>query len=613
MKKILYTALGALMLTACQKEATDLPMGNYPEDGVVRIIAQVNDPITRATTSEFTGTDLSLSIEPQSGNSTYNYNNIKWTSADNGATWSPASQMLWEGANQMVNISAYAPHVAGVTDITAIPFTIGTNQTSGVVSSDLLGFFVQGYQPYVNNHKFSILLTFNHILSKLTLAFTLGSQFDGENLTITSVKLLGTNTAVVYNAKDKTVKDAASVAIAPISMMRIDNTNSYTAILAPQMVIAGSPMIEVTLSNGSTYRYTAATGGHTFATGTAYTMNLKIGKDKITIDGNVAVTDWGTDTDNPFEGGGEADVVSDITGFTVDGITDEAINTIIASYVSNGKLKLTGSFGDVPKDAHHKFSKIAAYIREHKDESNGAAVTALDFNKTTGITTIDAYSYGVGPGAYYDCSFMQSALVTVNLPASIIYMSNAFQNCTALTTVTGGENVTDAMRAFNGCTSLTTAPHLPQLSVLLNTFTGSGLTAYSSDVVTKLNGQTFSYCAALTSVSCPNAVYLNNWLFQGCSSLTDITLTAETFSYVKSFTSNQGTHLDTFTDIPNRGNVTLRLNASQKEKIAITGDACTWSPVAVKTDSNNTGMDKPLVLTGFGAIYCGNEKIYPVN
>ena len=44
-------------------------------------------------------------------------------------------------------------------------------------------------------------------------------------------------------------------------------------------------------------------------------MNLKIGKDKITIDGNVTVSEWGTDTDNPFEGGGEAEKVPFIIGY----------------------------------------------------------------------------------------------------------------------------------------------------------------------------------------------------------------------------------------------------------------------------------------------------------
>ena len=309
MKKILYTAVVAMMLASCQNEANDLPMGNYPEDGVVRISTQVNAVQTRADgTSDYTGTDLSLSIE--SANSTYSYTNIEWTTTDNGATWTTDSQMLWEGANKTASIYAYAPYVASATDITAVPFTIDTDQaTNGTASSDLLGFTQTAFNPFNQlNVKQAVDITFDHILSKLTLTLSLGNQFDN-TVTVSSVKLVGTNTAVSYNAKDKEVAAATSAVVAPISMQKVEGaTNSYTAILAPQTITAGKAMIDVMLSNGSAYRYTAATGGHIFATGIAYTMNLKVGKDKLEIDGNVEVSDWGTvaPEDDPFADGGEA-------------------------------------------------------------------------------------------------------------------------------------------------------------------------------------------------------------------------------------------------------------------------------------------------------------------
>ena len=272
----------------------------------VRIATQLNAPITRAAgTTDYTGETLSLTTE--SANGKYSYTDIQWTTTDNGTSWTPASTMLWEGANKAVDIYAYAPYVENVADITAVPFAVETDQaTKGAASSDLVGFTSLAYQPYNNNEKKAVEITFDHILSKLTLTLTLGNQFDGQNVTISSVKLVGTNTAVSYDATNKEVKAAAPLVVAPISMQSLGKNivgkDQYTAILAPQSVAAGVAMIDVTLSNGSTYCYTAATGGHDFATGTAYTMNLKIGKDKITIDGNVVVTDWSTDTENPFEG-----------------------------------------------------------------------------------------------------------------------------------------------------------------------------------------------------------------------------------------------------------------------------------------------------------------------
>ena len=108
MKKILYTAVVAMMLASCQNEANDLPQSNYPEDGVVRISTQVNALQTRADgTSEYTGTDLSLSVDYGTGDK-YTVNNTQWTNASH--VWSTTEQMLWKSADEPAKIYAKAPY-----------------------------------------------------------------------------------------------------------------------------------------------------------------------------------------------------------------------------------------------------------------------------------------------------------------------------------------------------------------------------------------------------------------------------------------------------------------------------------------------------------------------
>ena len=316
---------------------------------------------------------MKLVLPIESANSTYSYTNIEWTTTDNGATWATNSQMLWEGANKTASIYAYAPYVESATDITAVPFTIDTDQaTNGTASSDLLGFTQTAFNPYNQlNVKQAVDITFDHILSKLTLTLSFGDQFDN-TVTVSSVKLVGTNAAVSYNAKEKEVVAATPAVVAPISMQKeVGATNSYTAILAPQTITAGAAMIDVTLSNGSTYRYIAATGNHIFAKGTAYTMNLKVGKDKLEIDGSVVVSDWETDTDNPFADGGEAEgaiVVSSETNTIKVNIPGNLTAADVDAAINGGTvLNVKGVINN------DDFAKITAILR----------LTAISFKEAT--------------------------------------------------------------------------------------------------------------------------------------------------------------------------------------------------------------------------------------
>ncbi len=302
MKKILYTALGALMLTACQKEATDLPqLGNYPEDGVVRIATQLNAIQTRVgEPTIYAGGNLSLSVDYGTGDK-YTVYNSQWTNSSN--VWSTATQMLWKNATAEAKIYAYAPFVdLGATpNITAVPFSVAADQSAGLTSSDLVGYKDETFIPGSSlTTKKELNIAFAHKLAKLKVALTFGDQFGGSNPTITSVTIGGTLPATTYNATTAELVGTASgtaTNIKTYANTAVAGITFYEAIIIPQVVAKDTRLVTITLDNGDSYGYTiSATAGHDFKANTENTINLKIGKDKITLASPVQVNDWTTGT-----------------------------------------------------------------------------------------------------------------------------------------------------------------------------------------------------------------------------------------------------------------------------------------------------------------------------
>lgn len=519
-----------------------------------------------------------------------------------------------------------------------VRFPIPRNQTGDIEAADLVWGSKTDFNPYNDlNKSQAVSIELKHCLTKFTVAIILGtsldaSDFEAASMTMHSayevadlymesgnVAVSGSNDGSDLQMHPTTVTDGTGTTAA--------NRPAFEAIcLLGEFGAVGNKWLTLTLNNGKSYIYKVSAElseklkalniaknlyGH------AFRLNLKVGKDKLEISNDatngVTVVPW--DSADGEITGGEAAPVWDINNHVYfdgsDGLTEEQINTCISERVQNGKLTLIGSFGDDPQAAQSNFAGLARYIRENTDGSLGNIVTELDFSGTTGVTTIGNYRYGEGANDYHNCCLNDSKLVSVKLPASVTTL-NGFSGCTALTTVTaatGGDAITVGNGAFTGCTALTILP--ANLRTVGNmAFYRCALTEYSSTTTTKLGYQAFGCCIALTKVDCPNVTSLGYEIFAWCTNLTDIYLTAETFSYVRSYRPTT-LHYDPFMGI-NRGSVTLHLNASQVGNIAqnTTSDKWEWTPVAVKTEGNDTGLQEPVDLSGFKAVYCGETKMY---
>ena len=280
-------ASAALILVSCEKNLDSISE-NFPADGVVRIDASVSGLMTKADLpySGYTGSDLGLFVDYGNGDN-YSKDNVRWV--NNSGTWTPESQVLWKNAKSPVGIFAYAPHISGADDHTGVEFSIPSNQTGGTSSADFLWCSMPGFVPAdgLDNKKLNI--NFSHVLVKLKVNLTFGNEF-GDSHSVKDVVLNGTSSKIKCDLAGSTVSDLDQSSSNDISMC---NTSDYVyeAIFFPgKGQKSGARMLTVVMSDSKAYNVTLDSGLE-LNSGYAYTMNVKVGKDK-TEAGSVNVMEW---------------------------------------------------------------------------------------------------------------------------------------------------------------------------------------------------------------------------------------------------------------------------------------------------------------------------------
>lgn len=289
MKKanILATAALATLLAACSNDSDVLNTPDYA-DTPIGLNVNVGPMATRAGYEQGALTEgsfgLYLTTEGTNSDERYNCTNreVRYESG-----WTiQGGQLLWKSNDATVTYYAYLPYTGTVSDAANYAFAVQTDQNSdesNVKASDLLCTGQQTATPGT-----ALDINFKHALSKLNVTLKKGSELD-EGVTFKSVKLSNCATEIVVNLLEGTFGSTTNSG-QTITMYATTENEQYECILVPQ-TFAQSLKVEITDNNGKVYTFTS-NEDLTFASGEEYTLNLTVGRDKVTT-GTISADPWG--------------------------------------------------------------------------------------------------------------------------------------------------------------------------------------------------------------------------------------------------------------------------------------------------------------------------------
>lgn len=292
MKKInmIATAALATLLAACSNDSDVFNTPDYA-DTPIGLNVNVSPMATRAGYEQGALTEgsfgLYLTTEGTNSDERYNCTNreVRYESG-----WTiQGEQLLWKSNDATVTYYAYLPYTGTVGNAASYAFTVKTDQSTedNVKASDLL---CTGQQPATPGTALDI--TFKHALSKLNVTLTKGTELeDGQNLTFTSVKLSNCATATTVNLTAGTAGTATNSG-QTITLYAATANEKYECILVPQ-TFNQTLKVEITDNNGKVYTF-KSDNELTFSSGKQYTLNLTVGRDKVTT-GTISAESWGSE------------------------------------------------------------------------------------------------------------------------------------------------------------------------------------------------------------------------------------------------------------------------------------------------------------------------------
>ena len=271
--KYLAFAAAAFMLASCSNDEDFVPQDNL-KDAPITVTADVADLKTRAGyDADNLPAKFYLTVTQTEEASQYNYTNVEMTKG-NGNNYTPSDNILWKDATRTPFVSAYT-----TADAT---FTVQTDQSTAesVIASDLLG-AVSTTEDDVTINGDNISVRFRHLLCKLDVTYSWGTEFDNATKSIKSVVYNGFGTDAVLDRTTATITsgtytDAITAFIGKTTVNEVEKDMSE-AIFAPQ---TGNPKIVITalidgVERSFSLNVTVPTDG--FVSGNRYTMNVAIG------------------------------------------------------------------------------------------------------------------------------------------------------------------------------------------------------------------------------------------------------------------------------------------------------------------------------------------------
>ena len=166
-------------------------------------------------------------------------------------------------------------------------------------------------------------------------------------------------------------------------------------------------------------------------------------------------------------------------------------------------------------------------IDKYTIPSSVTTIASNAFRDCTGLTSIEIPNSVTSiDGAFSGCT----GLTSIEIPASVTSIDGAFSDCTGLTSIEIPTSVTSIDGAFSGCTGLTSI-EIPSSITSIGDWTFSGCTGLTSieipSSITCIGDWTFSRCTGLTSIEIPSTVTaIGDYAFNECTSLASVTFEA---------------------------------------------------------------------------------------
>lgn len=220
--------------------------------------------------------------------------NMLFTYSSTG--WTPEKEIFWADKTTKADIYAYYPFTASanISTVENYPFTLKKDQSTEVnyKSSD----FLWGKVAQVAPTSEAVPVITNHLFSNIIVKIIPGKGYTTETLAQAnkSVKVCSVKT-------DATINLATGVATATGLIGEVTPHNEgerYRALIAPQTIVAGSKLIQITI-DGTEYQFTK---GFTFEANKQHTFSVTVNKTSGGID--IGVGGWETDEN---ENGGNAE------------------------------------------------------------------------------------------------------------------------------------------------------------------------------------------------------------------------------------------------------------------------------------------------------------------
>ena len=312
------TAFMAAMLTGCSNDS-DLAHSNFPDDNIIRVTAGVNGAVTRAETL---GTELNSNfkfsltvVNENEGTNKYTYINKIFKKTGTGTEWSCSDILLWQNAETPVAVAALAPVIdddmifLGILNnqnqFQTLPYSITADQKTKSEENDLLYYYKSDLVPGTELKDGKLNIQFNHAFSMIDIIVTLGTEYSQQENPIKEVIVGGSKLKATIDVANSEGNVAyASTGTNPetdiittpgtFTKATTDEEKSkaaYSCILIPQTIEANK--FKVTLKTSSkTYVWTSPSA-ITLESGHKYTLELKMGKDKLTAQkGNISAGSW---------------------------------------------------------------------------------------------------------------------------------------------------------------------------------------------------------------------------------------------------------------------------------------------------------------------------------